>query len=73
MCFSTRAARVVESFGCEKWKMYAHCRPGVSAAKAACSISIASRTQAFTVFSSLVTSWTLVNRICRAACTFLVC
>jgi hypothetical protein len=32
MCFSTRAARVVDSFGCEKWKTYARCRPGVSAA-----------------------------------------
>ncbi len=41
MCFSTRAARVVDSFGCEKWKMYARCRPGVSAAKAALNLAFA--------------------------------
>ncbi len=41
MFFATRAARVAGSLGCAKWKMYARCRPGVSAAKAALNLAFA--------------------------------
>ena len=35
MHFSTRASRVFDCLGAEKWSRYALCRPGVKAWKAA--------------------------------------